>query len=678
MIYRVSNFLSCVVLVIIAMQWTSCENEQDQSLTRESSLVLEIDANIEQAENEANSKEERIDFASRALDEIKDLANDSTKNSKYKDIGNVYRKLKLLEPFKLVSIDLGELSRKLNDSMGIADAYFNLGYYYYSNDKMDSAYSNYFRADKIYTALNSNLDAGKTMLSMAILQKNTGDYVGSEASSIKAIQYFELVNDIRYLASAYNNLAQVTNELEQYDLAIDYHKKALEYRQKLNNKLFEIGSLNNIGLVYVNKRQFKEAIDYYDRALAQDSILRESPSTYARLLDNKAYAKFLSGDVSHFPDEFFVPLRIREEIEDNSGIVTSNLHLAEYYLSIDAVESAQKFAKTALERAKLSRNSREALESLQLLVNSSGDKEALQYSKSYIHISDSLNRQEKVYQDQFARIRYETDKIEIEKEKVTQQNKNLITVLLILAATFLLIYIFIQRKLNRKELRFRQSQQEANEEIYSLMLSQQLKLEEGKQIGKQRISEELHDGILGRLFGTRLSLDSLNSKNDEATIQTRFKYINELKSIEQEIRQISHDLNSSVFNPDDLFVEVTENLISNNCNDNSLKYQFDYDKDINWDEIPDTKKVHFYRIIQEGLQNIHKHAKAKFVKISFEKELDSILLEIEDDGSGMPTTGLKKGIGLKNIASRAKQINGEFSLSSKKGKGTKIIIKAKF
>jgi signal transduction histidine kinase len=678
MIYKLSNYLNWAVFVITTIFFTSCRNERYKPSTEESSLVTQLDIYIEQAENEANTKAERVDFASKALNLTNDIGNDSIKNSKYKNIGNVYRKLKLLETFKLVSNDFAALSRKLNDSMGIADAYFNLGFYYYSIEKMDSAYASYSKAEKIYTALKSNLESGKTMLSMAILQKNTGDFVGGEASSIKAIKYFELESDIRYLASAYNNLAQITNEQEQYDLAIDYHKKALEYREKLNNKLYEIGSLNNIGLVYENKHQFKEAIDYYDRALAQDSILKENPGTYARLLDNRAYAKFLSGDSTKFPQQFLIPLQIREKINDNSGIVASNLHLAEYYLAMNSFETASKFAKAALEKAMFLKQSRETLESLQFLAVTSNDKDALLYTKSYIKISDSLNRQQRLFEDQFARIRYETDRIEIEKEKVTRQNKNLLTILLLLAASFLLIYIFIQRKLNRKELRFRQSQQEANEEIYNLMLAQQFKLEEGKQIGKQRISEELHDGILGRLFGTRLSLDSLNSKNDDASIQTRFKYINELKSIEQEIRQISHDLNSSVFNPDDLFVEVIEDLISKNCNDNSLKYQFNSDKEINWDEIPNAKKVHFYRIIQEGLQNIHKHAKAKFVKISFRKEEDAILLEIEDDGKGMSNIGLQKGIGLKNIASRSKQLNGAFSLISKKGKGTTILIKANF
>ena len=76
-----------------------------------------------------------------------------------------------------------------------------------------------------------------------------------------------------------------------------------------------------------------------------------------------------------------------------------------------------------------------------------------------------------------------------------------------------MIYIILAQRAKNKELKFAKQQQETNEEIYNLMLSQQDKVDEARALEKKRISEELHDGILGRLFGTRLSLDSLNMAN---------------------------------------------------------------------------------------------------------------------------------------------------------------------
>ena len=666
-------------LVTIYLILGSCQTKSKTSEVYSSPILDSIERNINYSERSDLSKEDRLKYISKATSFAQIIENDSIRRERLVNIRKAYYGLRETDAFRKINDEIIGLSIKMNDSSGIADAHSNYGYYYYEKEKVDSAYNSYFKAQRIYEKLNDPQKAGRAILAMAILQKNVKDYVGGAASSIKAIEYLTPFNDFKDLASANNNLGLIENELGRYDEAIAYHENALAFRKNLQNeRALEVSSLNNIGIVYTNKGEYQKAIDYYLEGLAYDSLIQKRPKTYARLLDNLAQAKFLAGETEDLPERFLKSLYIRDSISDNLGAVTSNLNLSEYYLSIDSVSIANKYAKIAFKKATPLNYHRGILESLLLLTKTSTNQEAVNYAQAYIRIDDSLQKKERKYQDQFARIRFETDVIETEKDKVTQQFKNLLTILLVLVAAFLLIYILIQRKLNRKELRFIQSQQEANEEIYSLMLAQQFKLEEGKQIGKQRISEELHDGILGRLFGTRLSLDSLNSKNDEATIQSRFKHINELKSIEQEIRQISHDLNASVFNPEDIYVDVIENLINNNCSSSAFEFQFHHDKEINWEEIPDTKKVHFYRIIQESLQNIHKHAQAKLVKISFKKEQDSIILEIEDDGSGMSTVGHKKGIGLKNIASRAKQLNGVFSLISKKGKGTKILIKTNF
>ena len=61
------------------------------------------------------------------------------------------------------------------------------------------------------------------------------------------------------------------------------------------------------------------------------------------------------------------------------------------------------------------------------------------------------------------------------------------------------------------------------------MLSQQEKIDEARSVEKNRISQEIHDGILGRLFGARLSLDSLNLVKTDEAISKRSNYISELK-----------------------------------------------------------------------------------------------------------------------------------------------------
>ena len=107
----------------------------------------------------------------------------------------------------------------------------------------------------------------------------------------------------------------------------------------------------------------------------------------------------------------------------------------------------------------------------------------------------------------------------------------------------------------------------------------------------------------------------------------------------------------------------------------SVLFTIKDDKDINWDEVSNKTKIHIYRMLQETMQNIYKHANAKQVKISFQLKNDVILLSVEDDGSGFNITKAKKGIGIKNINSRVKEIGGKVEIDSKIDIGTKIIIK---
>ena len=206
------------------------------------------------------------------------------------------------------------------------------------------------------------------------------------------------------------------------------------------------------------------------------------------------------------------------------------------------------------------------------------------------------------------------------------------------------------------------------------MLSQQDKVDEARTQEKKRISEELHDGVLGRLFGTRLSLDSINFKDGKEAMMTRANYIGQLKTIEEDIRKISHELNTD-FVSGSGFMDIVSELIENQTQAYGLEYDFNYTDDISWDSVSNKTKINIYRIIQESMQNIYKHANAKAIKISISLEKTVICLEIIDDGEGFDTSKSKKGIGLKNMTSRVEDINGNITFTSQSGNGTTVNVK---
>src|SRR5690606_15272154 len=126
---------------------------------------------------------------------------------------------------------------------------------------------------------------------------------------IRSIPYFEVAKNDRLLSSAYNSLAITDKELGDYESAIKNHQKALEYRRRLNNKIFEAHSLNNIGGVYKEQQKYKEAIDYYNKALSYENLFIQDPLFYVKVLDNLAYAKHKFGLTQQLPDQFFKVLK---------------------------------------------------------------------------------------------------------------------------------------------------------------------------------------------------------------------------------------------------------------------------------------------------------------------------------------------------------------------------------
>lgn len=234
-------------------------------------------------------------------------------------------------------------------------------------------------------------------------------------------------------------------------------------------------------------------------------------------------------------------------------------------------------------------------------------------------------------------------------------------------------FLRVQRTKN-KELIFEREQQKSNEEIFSLMLKQQSNLEEGRLKERHRISEDLHDGVLGKIFGTRIGLGFLNFEGDENDKKKQQLYIEELQNIEKEIRAISHELKSDILSSKVDFYKIIENLIDQKSDLGNFECEINADNEIQWDKISDEIKINLYRITQEALQNCIKYSNATKVDIHFELNDDTLNLFIKDNGIGFNIKEKRKGIGLKNMQSRATKLNGVFKVTSIINKGTTIFV----
>ena len=303
------------------------------------------------------------------------------------------------------------------------------------------------------------------------------------------------------------------------------------------------------------------------------------------------------------------------------------------------------------------------------------DKNSKKYSEDYIRISDSLQIAERNSKDRFARISLETDEIIKEKNSIEQSSRDILNYFVGTLALIGLLFFMRTQRSKRREAALKLAQQQANEDIYKLIISQQGKLNEGKIMEKSRIAKEIHDGVLGRLFGLRLNLDGLNNRTDEEAIQERNKCLEELKIIEQDLREISHELSREKLVLINNFVTIVNGLLDDQTKKNTAVLSTTLGDTIDWDSLSNTTKINLYRILQECLQNINKYADAKNIKVEFKKDKKgNLILNIADDGIGFDVSKKSNGIGMKNIVERTHESDGIIEINSAKNEGTQIKI----
>jgi len=668
------NIYYIVLLLLLVFFGCTKKNTANQTTTSsEDSLTTYLS----KANDFGSTTKVRQEYIQKAFSIIINQENDSLQRANLFRVANRYYNLNDWKKYQEIAQIVLEKAINSKDTVSTAKAYSYLGDYYVSQGISDTAFLYYFKAEKIYLQQNENYNLARTRLNKAQLQYNESDYLGCENSAFKALRVIKGENADDILYELYNLLGLVYNELGEYEKAIEYHAKALK---TINNEKtpvefqFRATSMNNMGLVYLNMTQYKKAIPYFEKGLEQKKeLLAYKPFVYALLLENLGYSRFKINESKGLPGLFYESLKLRDSLQLTTGVVVSQLHLSEYFASKGEMAKSLQYSKEALQTARNSKNYRNVLAPLKQLAIIEPQK-AAEYNKEYIHINDSLQKSERKIADKFSRIEYETDEIKQENTDLTVQNRNLVYIFGSILILGLFLYIIKAQKAKNRELLYKQEQQKANEEIYNLMISQQNNVETIRVIEKKRVAQELHDGVLGRMFGVRMNLDSLNNFNDELASKQRNSYIVELKNIEQDIREISHDLSREKSELINNFVAIVDNLFEEQKKTYNSKLVSSIDSSIKWDLMTNAVKINLYRVVQESLQNINKYANANSIKVEFKKGIDNLFLQISDDGVGFNVKKAKKGIGLQNMLSRINECNGVFEIQSKKGEGTIITV----
>ena len=600
------------------------------------------------------------------------------------DLSTEYYYINDLPKSLKISRDLLNISKEKSDTLNIAKSYSFIGDTY-DQEQKDSAYFYYQKAEKLYQIIGNNENIGKMSYNKAYVLFYEGNYIQSEIELSKALQLLKSNSNHELLYTVYNLMGCNLQNLEDYDAALDYFKLAknelkLAHRTGINyNKYsnYDIAISINIANIYDKTHQYGKSIKTI-KPLITKELEDKWPNDYSIALGNLGYSMMKNGDLKGVKKMLYKSLNTSIKHGNQTTTFYKLITLGEYYLIVKDTAKSLRFLKKSLLLGKRIKANSEIKLIYELLAKAEPHQDSY-YKQKIIQLSDSLAKAQRKTNNKYARIAYETSVIEDENKVLTKNNLYLILGSLFLIVLFVVLFILKYWKSKKNELEYQRQLQEANVELFELIQHYQIDLNQAKVLEQNRISKELHDSVTNKLLGVHLVLKTLN-ESDEIDIKTkRKKYIEEIHAIENEIREITHNLRTEEIELHFDFTILLLNCIEQANEIGTTRFSLHCDSLIDWDSIIGLIKITLYRIIQEALSNVTKYAEASECLVTISTlDNQTIDLSISDNGKGFDLKEIKsKGIGLKNMKERANKVHSNLSITSRLGEGTKIQCKIK-
>ena len=308
-------------------------------------------------------------------------------------------------------------------------------------------------------------------------------------------------------------------------------------------------------------------------------------------------------------------------------------------------------------------------------------KDALQAFKTYIDLKDSIASKQNKTNIEDLKLKYDTERKDrqlieqsltmTEQEHVLSRHRwIIITILLVLAGTVsIVIFLFIYLRQRKNNYQVNLEKLKKEKEVVSLKF-----LMEGEERERSRIARELHDGVNGGLAAIKL-VTGCEIKNQTTENENLLKISSMLDNMSDEVREISHNLMPEGILRSGLPETINSHVDKiNKCDGIQLDFQAYGDMN----QLDMEVKMAVFRIIQELIKNMLKHANATEGLIQLNKHEKELSLVVEDNGVGFDVFEKAKtytmGIGLKNIFHRVEVLNGTVDVQSESGSGTTVCI----
>jgi two-component system, NarL family, sensor kinase len=494
------------------------------------------------------------------------------------------------------------------------------------------------------------------------------------------------------LATLHADIASNYYDLEQFENSLQYDKLGLVYLNRNEDiDVYVIGHLF-VADDFSALSQFDSSSVYLEKVRPVVMQLNK-PN-----LDVRFY--YILGGIHRKQKEWNNALaayqkakEAAKKIKDDFQIVNSEEGLAACYLHTGNLTKARELALHVFKESVRIKTPLFKVQSLQLLAEieekAGNIDKAFQYQKQFIIISDSVKKEKVQRQMNETEVKYQTEKKQkeillLQKDSLAQslsiKKKSTLNYFLIGSLAALMIVGFLgYRNFRHRQQLAKQQDVLQQQRISELEKDKQLvavdAMLQGQEEERSRLAKDLHDGLGGLLSGVKFSLsnmkDNLIVTPDNMTVFERS--LDMLDTSIKELRRVAHNMMPELltkFGLDEALKEYCNSINATNLV--SVKYQ----SMGMGTRVEKSAEIIIYRIIQELLNNIMKHAAAKEALVQLVKEEGRLSIIVEDDGKGFDTAIIKnnKGAGLTSIQSRVDYLKGQLDIHSEAGKGTLVNI----
>ena len=511
----------------------------------------------------------------------------------------------------------------------------------------------------------------------------------------KAIEGFEKSKDIAFnMMAVYSwiEIGKIFESEKQYDKALFYYNKSLTKGKTNPHEYYILPALINIANVYLRQHQANEASIFYNQVLDKSS----KPGSG---VNYKMWALLGLSDVDIFTKNFAEAIKHSREalkvaenynIEVNIDNCLSSVGRA--YMLNAQYDSAEVYLNRALSKAIESEGWNTVSDSYQYLSElyekQKNFKKALYYNRLHEKTSDTIYNKTKMAALNNLEMLYQTNKKEQEIVRLQSTNnakeielltrKKLLWITGTLILISLVFFVFYWRINKKNRMIAKQEQMIQQQKISSLEQEQKVvvlkSMLEGQERERARIAKDLHDGLSGLFSTIKMHLSTLQHENDFLKHNELFqKSYHMIDTASEDLRHIAHNMMPEVLQKMGL-VDALKDFCNSVDAKNSMKVSLlTYGMD---ERLNVQTEIILYRIVQELLNNVVKHANASEVIVQFNRNNNHIDITVEDNGSGFMSPGNKSDphTGLDTIRERVNFLNGKMTIDSAPDIGTTVMI----